>query len=336
MTIDISDSCARRSFNLKLSFAFFITFSLIANSHTMAADKDDMTNVSEYMNKKCKVTYSAPVTDKIDIEIISPEYVRCDGEPIRKAYAAVIENINKYHNLNYAPHKIVKWLERHRKPRIRLVLLASAESGHSLKLSSYTPEGAYNNADIHYDMVRVPWDRVGNCTDWLVCKVLFESSRSMWLEMAGVRIKLKTAPLSQPGWYEYGISELISIRSGTSSCYEGSRAMQCYTLFQDPAMRAGLWEFCPGCNTPGKMPGGDELKKALDLVKAAAGAILYFEKTLGVDKFQVLTQEISKDECWQDEHFYKKLSSLAGFDIRKVTQKEIDQIASLVEAQKVE
>ena len=84
-----------------------------------SAKNEKVTNVSEYIDKKCKVAFSGHLTDKIDLEILSPEYVRFEGEPIRKAYCSVIEIINKYHYLNYAPHKLIKWLERHRKAKVR-------------------------------------------------------------------------------------------------------------------------------------------------------------------------------------------------------------------------
>jgi hypothetical protein len=293
-----------------------------------AGHEEPATNVSEYVHKKCKVAYRARLTDKIDLEILSPEYVHFDGEPIQKAYQRAIAEIGKYHFLQYAPNKQVKWLERHRKATVRLVLLAAPETQHKAELRFYTPDEFYNVADVHFDIVRVPWDKLQDCSSWLICQVLCGSSRAMWLEMASVHVRLKQVRLRQPGWYDMGVSELISLRCGSPACYDPTRESQCFALFSNPVLRAGLWDFCPGCTHPKEPVKGEELKAAIDEKKAALGAILYLERILGESKFLAVTRELSSKEIWQDEQFYATLSSLAGLDIRKVSQEELDKMAS--------
>lgn len=317
-----------RSFaSLSLALFCFIPLAILPAGH-----EEPTTNVSEYMHKKCKLAYKAPLSEKIDLEILSPPYVHFDGEPVRKAYLSVIAAIGQYHSLEYAPHKLVAWIERHRKATVRLVLLAAPESEPKLVLKFYIPDELFNVADVHFDLDRVNWDSLQDCTSWLVCKVLCDSSRSMWLEMASVHIGIKGAPLSQPGWYEMGMAELISLHCGSPSCYDTARASQCYSLFQDPKLRKNLWDFCPGCTHPKEEVKGDELKAAIELKKCALGAILYMERVLGEDKFKTMTKEISRSEYWQDDRFYSRLSSLAGFDIRKVSQDDIDKMAPSIQS----
>jgi hypothetical protein len=77
---------------------------------------------------------------------------------------------------------------------------------------------------------------------------------------------------------------------------------------------------------------GDKLKAAIELKKCALGAILYMERVLGEDKFRAITKEISRSEYWQDDRFYSKLSGLAGFDVRKVSQDDIDRVAQSIQS----
>ncbi len=58
---------------------------------------------------------------------------------------------------------------------------------------------------------------------------------------------------------------------------------------------------------------------------ASLGAFIFLEKKIGKDKLFQIVHELQGKHEYQDEAFYQDLASKDGFDIRKVTQKEIEK-----------
>ncbi len=152
---------------------------------------------------------------------------------------------------------------------------------------------------------------------------------------------VKSGKLCGAGWFEEGLACYCNYLSDFyfSQCKEkrtqsdGNIAMVAFT---NNEIRQDLWKnFSPGNESwlnrnKFKKMTEEEIKafwKPLDDgLDASLGAFIFLERRIGKDKLFEIVHNLQGKHEYQDEKFYQDLASYVGFDIRKVTQQEIEEV----------
>ena len=108
--------------------------------------------------------------------------------------------------------------------------------------------------------------------------------------------------------------------------------------FMDARTRTSLWHwYNPAPYDPSPFPGMTKQqvlaywKPIDDSYHASGGMYVFFERSLGSDRFLQMVQELcARTQKAQDESFYEDVSHLAGFDVRQASEQQVRQVLNPV------
>ncbi len=279
---------------------------------------EPLINLNEIFANELRPVKSAGLSNGKTLTIYAPPGFVIDERRIAGEYERFMAEINRVGAKPFSRD-------------IRLLIFLFDVVPHHIQFSRPT---IVNGAPVQWDYVML--DRnVADPEREVICRL----SRTEPHEMAHSVISV--AYRSGRGWYEEGQAEYLKLVATPAGCEDGRAREAALAAFADGARRRELWKFCPGCYARKLMRAGLQKNpaKRATLFKrwetisqgyvAASGAFFFLERKLGREKLLALLQAVNRAHRKQNRDFYRDLGRRLGFDLRELTDAQVQSALAL-------
>ena len=281
---------------------------------------EEIVNLNKEASLRCSEMFTGHLTENSKLTILSSVDISFNQERIIAGYKKVIASVEKLLGKDIPTRQF------------KLVLISFKKIPHNYKYIDSS------NIEEKTTVVLLDENSKMAATDEILCSV--SSLAHELVHRIGHFPSVKRNFSLAGGWFEEGVACYSEYLAGIGCKGGHADERESVTAFLDEKTRNYIFKsFAPGI-TVMKMNKEERRKyKILSKEKiesiwqkvdkgydASLGAFIFLERKIGREKLWEIIRALDEKHRYQDENFYQDLASKVGFDIRKVTQQEIEEV----------